>query len=229
MALIFNSNERSNITTDPGNSSFQFTQPIEQGTYRLEQAIIPITYYIINSTNNKFYFYDTSLKTATLTVGNYTSADLATHLQTQMNAVGAYTFSVALSTSTNKLTITGSSAFEIRMSTNTSNSSRYIVGYNNDSASSTTQVAPNCVNCIHSNYISVNFRENNYYQSANYSYASLVIPVSVPHGSVLVYSPVRDYLVDIGSSQTVEVILRDQYNEVLNFNGVNWTMVFTRV
>jgi hypothetical protein len=72
----------------------------------------------ITTSNRYLYFNDGADKTATLTVGNYTAATLATHIQTQLNAVSS-NFTVTYSTPTYKFTIAKTASFQLSLSEST--------------------------------------------------------------------------------------------------------------
>ena len=92
--VIFNSKDR-----DSGNSHdfiINIPQHLRSNRLRLAYASIPISWYNINSTNNKIYFQENSIATniiATIPVGNYNITTFTTAISTAMNAVstgGAY-------------------------------------------------------------------------------------------------------------------------------------------
>lgn len=81
--------------------------------YRIKNAVIPSSFYTIDSRNNKFYFNETSTssttRTATITTGYYTSSTILTALKTALDSAGsANTYTITYSSTTNKITITSS-------------------------------------------------------------------------------------------------------------------------
>lgn len=69
---------------------------------------------------------------ATLNVGSYSGAKLATEIKKQLDAVGAYTYTVTFNRTTRKFTIAGSSTFSLLSSSgvNSANSAFLVIGFN---------------------------------------------------------------------------------------------------
>lgn len=93
-------------------------------------------YFVIDATNNKIDFKETSLGpeiTATLAVGNYSTSDLITEIESKMTAasLNARTYSVTHSNTTGKWTIAGSTFLSLLWSsgTNTATSVGPTLGY----------------------------------------------------------------------------------------------------
>jgi len=94
---------KSNITND-------YKRKIFFKKMRILEAIIPFSFYNINSTNNTFIFNDgVADRTVTLTPGQYDYITFPTEIQTKMNTFGILTFTVVYNPNTKNLTITETS------------------------------------------------------------------------------------------------------------------------
>lgn len=107
--FIVESRLRINPNTET-TSNFTVSVPnyINVNRLRLVEATIPLTYFIINSTNNVINFTETGTGTwqAFLTPGSYTNTSIVTEIAAAMNSVGATgPFSAVIDTLTNILTI----------------------------------------------------------------------------------------------------------------------------
>lgn len=103
----------SQFRINPADSTSNFTVDIPSyiniSKLKLVEATIPLTYFIINSTNNTFQVsvLGFSTYTITLTPGFYISATIITEIQNQMNAsIPVDTYIVGLNPVNNYITIT---------------------------------------------------------------------------------------------------------------------------
>ena len=116
--FIVESRLRLNPSTET-TSDFTVSVPnyININKLRLVEATIPLTYFIINSTNNIINFTETGTGTwqAVLTPGSYTNTSIVTEIAAAMNGVGATgPFSATIDPLTNILTISsGGPTFRI--------------------------------------------------------------------------------------------------------------------
>ena len=108
--LVIDSRDR-NTSAYPDNFKYQIdldTIYKDVLSVELVSANVPKSEYLINTSNNKIYFTDNGSAelTATLPVGNYTPATLATAISTAMTTVATNTFTATVdSVLTNKFTI----------------------------------------------------------------------------------------------------------------------------
>lgn len=107
---------------------------------KLEYELVD-TYLIIDNTNNKMDFEETSSSelTATLTNGSYTPAELATEIDTQLTSVGASAYTVSYDSITRKFTLVsdlagGGNTFKLLCATGTNQakSAWKLLGYDDD-------------------------------------------------------------------------------------------------
>lgn len=160
--LIFSSNLRNFGTNE--NPTFLLESPLHIKKYKVKSVQIPLSNYLINSTNNKIYFTEkflpvsatngiatTTSTLTTITPGTYTIAQLTSHVQTQLNSVSALTqltegtgittgaqYTVSSNSITNKLSILPAGLQnQIRLDyLNKNNTTEYMFGFteNNNSA-----------------------------------------------------------------------------------------------
>jgi hypothetical protein len=113
---------------------------------KVANAVIPVSYYNVNSNNNTFSWQESAgggVITSTFTAGNYTSTTFATEVKTQMDADtnNAATYTVTISTATNKMTITAGANFTIYVAV-----SQKLTGFTTVPSASTTQIGDNVIN-----------------------------------------------------------------------------------
>lgn len=151
---------KNSVVTDPRYSkldwpTFYFDYPIQNiAMFKILEAEIPFSYYVVNNTNNTFLLDATTI---TIPVGNYTATTLAAAVQTALG-VG---YTVTYSSQTQKFTIVGAAPFTMTFGgvddvglTNP----RLLLGMNAgvNSSSGTTLVAPNVGEVTGANYVYLN-------------------------------------------------------------------------
>ena len=124
--IKISSNKRSNGS--PYNFNLNFTNPIEQGTYKLKNIVIPNTFPTINQNNCNIYFSEDNSNTVLTAfinpLGFYYSSNISTVIRGAMETASLVggagkTYTVSLNTISNKFTFgTNSGNFAFRMSSN---------------------------------------------------------------------------------------------------------------
>lgn len=101
---------------DLSSPSWILPEPIQNiRGLKIKQATIPLSFYTIDSRNNKIYFAEnttgSTTLTATLTSGNYTSTTFPAQIKSALEEASGsvFTYDVTFSTSTNLLSITATS------------------------------------------------------------------------------------------------------------------------
>lgn len=128
---------------------------------RLFDYCIPLSFYSINTSNNKFYINDTITNIlVTISEGSYISTNLLTELQTQLNSVSSG-FTVSYSNTTKKYTISRTSNFSLLFGTFTAyNKICDVLGFQKiDYSASASYTAYNIYQSIPYNIIMVNIPE----------------------------------------------------------------------
>ena len=112
-SLICNSAYASN----KNRPKFVLKQPEYINKFKLLSFECPLSFDIVTSTTNTFYFIETdsssTTRSVTIPVGSYTSTSICSTLDSLLNAAGTYTYSCAFSFVTQKVTITSSSNIKI--------------------------------------------------------------------------------------------------------------------
>ena len=187
---------------------------------------IPISYYIVNSTNN---YISLSTGNYTLTNGNYN----ATNFSTMLISIIGSDYSLTLNTATGIFTLSNSATdFTVN---NTSTCYRIMGFASNTSYTSSSKSLTFPYPCnflgvqklkISSDILSV----NNYDSNTNGRCDTLAtIPVSVPAYGLLVYQNIYQFK-SILSNKTLDYIdlsVTDEYDNDINFNGIDWNITLT--
>jgi hypothetical protein len=213
--------------------TIQFSSPLPEGLYKLKQAVIPNSIFVVNNTNNKIYFEENggSILTATLTTGDYTPSTLITQISNSMTAISASsglarTYTATFSSVTNLFTITvSSSSFKMLMATYTTNSASIITGFNVDDTSfASSQVSDSVVNFTNNIYsFNLNIQSqsviNYLVDNSGVSY-SFSVPVTTSYGNICVYEPTVNYYIKLDSpTRVLKVQVRDDSNVLVPLNS----------
>lgn len=107
---------------------------------RLLAISVPLTNYIVDTTNQNIYFNDGTDRIGVIPPGVYDSYSILAVIASAMESSGyTGTITVTYSQTTFNYTITGTVAFSLTFGTNTINSAAYILGFSNvDTTSSTS-------------------------------------------------------------------------------------------
>ena len=234
MLLYLDSRHRSNPTQDNGSSTFALTAPLHKvRSVELVSAVLPHSFYTVPEGKNTFILSISGLASATISIpiGIYTLTSLAASLQTTINVSG---LAVAASLTTLKLTFTyTSAAFSV---TPQSDLMGALLGLapniahtssaNTVASSSCCELTPQCIHLtskkLGSSYTSGTGRELP---------STFTIPITEDAGSVIVFNNESSYrqkknyptTKDIGGE--LDITMRDAHGSVLNFNGLNWSVV----
>jgi hypothetical protein len=207
---------------------------------RLAYAYIPISFYNINDTNNKLYFYELSeitiLKVATIPNGNYDNTTILDAISTAMDTVsGGNTYSTTFNATTSKITISTGSNFRIYNSldkTTYPNNAHKHLGFNSDSltAFDTSQTAPNLINLNVVDTLNISVGNSLGVETLKNVGSSLLIPITENSLSYINYEPDRfqQYITFQKCRSVVEVKVKDQDSNLVDFNNIDWYLVLER-
>ena len=185
---------------DSGNSSdftINIPQHLRSRRLRLAYASIPISWYNINSTNNKIYFQENGISTniiATIPVGNYNNSTFPSAIETAMNAVttgGIYnTYSVIIDTITNKMDVSASNPWRFYNSVDKStypNNTHKVMGFDNSATTGGTlesfffsKWGYDMVNLNEMDAVNISIGDQVEIETLDNQGASLVLPGNVP-------------------------------------------------
>lgn len=97
--------------------------------YKIQNILIPLSFYNVNITNNTISFNDGIPRLATIAPGFYNILDISTALVAAMNAISTLVFSIVINSVTQKITISSTVNFSIDFTAVTSDLP-ILIGFN---------------------------------------------------------------------------------------------------
>jgi hypothetical protein len=192
-------------------------------------AQIPVSFYIIDETNNILYYSDGSTtKTLILTIGNYNGNQMVSALNSGFTTNGSLITTI-LNSQTGLLyfTITGGTNYTF-LSTSTIKS---ILGFDEDISSNTLIIMPYQLNLLGKKKIFINSNNlrNSAFSSKSLSCVQTIatIPVDQPPYNMISYVSVSDLEKIILSNRALDMIdieIVDEDNNYVNFRNINWSI-----
>ena len=197
----------------------------------LINAQFPYSFYQISSTNNKFYLYHNgNTQTIYFPYGNY---NVNTFI-TQWNITVGSTLNLTYSLVTNKFTLTSSLGLAFNLWDDI-NSLFPVIGFVKGVyyvSFSSSYVAPFCFNfngLPRLNVTSTNLSIRNV-DSFNNGQCSIIsaVPVNCYPGGVILYNNYTNSknIINVGELQSFGIEIRDDYENLIDFNNQDWTMTF---
>lgn len=191
-------------------------------TLRLVNMYVPISFTIINSTNNTLILNGTTYQ---LDNGNYNATELATAIMTLVNS-SEPSFTIEFSSITNKYTFSDVSDFTIGGSVSS------ILGLSGASSSTSNELTPPYpVDLTGQNIIYVDVKNITTFNlsSVSKSRTSIIgsVLVSVPYGSVLYYEDTSktEFVVQEDSISFLHIRLcGEDQNTLLDLNNFNFSL-----
>jgi hypothetical protein len=193
----------------------------------LQNAVIPYSFYCLNSTNNYLEILE-GVNTIAITVpqGNYNVNQLVSYLQAQLGSTYSLVYNgitgkVTLSNTTNQFTIKQSSTINVVLGFNTSSDT--------PSGVSRTITGINCVNLTQIRAINVEIDMPTYNvnvaQRYNQNILATIPVVAQPFGLVNYVNP-NNFRVNMFSCamNMLKVKLVDNQANLIHLNGVNYQM-----
>lgn len=192
---------------------------------RISSFVFPISFYLIDGNNDSLVIDDTAY---TLTHGNYTAKNLATHILTLIPS----NYTMTYDSITNKFTITNSSAdFTI----NSTSTCLTLLGFTEDEDHTSTSSSITSDNVVNLSgqynvvYVDIKNLLTNNISSATGRRTSIVsaIPVSVNYGAVMYFEDsVGSYMgLQEDSISYLHVrILAEDMSSLVDFQGQDWNM-----
>ena len=191
--------------------------------FSVNSAVIPSSFYNINSSNNKIKIGSTIFS---ITEGNYNINDLITAINTQTNT--ALLVSLAYNSTTNKTTITnnGGTSQVITLSVSTL---LWVLGFERQYTITlttlTSSTSPNCVNLLNIPRI---FIRSSAIDAGNYSDETesqdvlAVIPNTACINGVIHYTNFNGikHLVELQNLSNFDIFITDDDRNEIDFNGV---------
>lgn len=195
-------------------------------------AQFPVSFYVIDSTNNTIVV-NSSLSgnyTVTLAIGNYNSSTLITALQTAFTAVGLSDISFTINTTTGKLTIT--TYLSTVTYTLSPSALGTILGMGSTSlVFAPTNTFPYPLNLLGKTKLFINSANlaNVAYTSNGNGFSTTIatIPVNVPPYSLIQYVCAVEQQKNTLTNRVldgIDIKIVDQNNQYINFNNVPWSI-----
>lgn len=198
-------------------------------------AEIPATFYNIDITNNIFNYRVNSINYSIIVPpGNYNFNSLVTQMTTLFTANGQ-TFTMSLNRNSNILTMTLTVGTWNQIN---ASSIYYILGFDSDTTYNivgNTITFPRLFNLlgqkklkIYSSNISVDS-----FDSVNTATNNLLCTISVnqPGFNLIIYSNIDGLYAHMRNRylSTVDIQIKDELGNFINFNGINWTMTINLI
>jgi len=222
-------------STQNSNLEFSFIGLLKQDDdiVRTEISIlnaqIPISFYILNSYNNKLYFtYGGVGKSITITYGNYNANDFIIQLTNQFSVAGC-AISSTINRNTGVLTFTAPSSIQFLYANSTIAS---IIGLGtSNSTLGTSVLMPYPLNLLGVKKLSIKSSSLsvNAYTSKTLSFTDTIctIPCDQPYFNMISYINANDLNKNILRAPYVDGIdiqITDELDNLIDFNGQDWTI-----
>jgi hypothetical protein len=218
---------------DNNRPEFRLTHQLQKvRKIKVANAVIPVSYYNVNSNNNTFSWEESAgggVITSTFTAGNYTSTTFATEVKTQMDADtnNTATYTVTISTATNKMTITAGANFTIYVAV-----SQKLTGFTTVPSASTTQIGDNVINLAGPNQlylrsnIATRIDTNAVVKNDKiFNNVLAIVPINVNTFDVVYksfdYTQYFESDIDI---QDIEFYFTDDDDNIIDFNGAPFSL-----
>lgn len=203
-------------------------QHITSVQFQLLDAVLPVSFYNINYTNNTLNYQISSVNyTITVTPGNYNFNSLATQLIAKFLANG-HTFTITINKQTGIITLaTPATNFILQVSSMFSVLGLLLSTHTSSNFSLTADYPLNLLGITKIKIQSVNLNTYNLDSSNNGNSNNLgLIPVDQPSFGLIIYENkssskflLRDNLVN-----EIDLQLVDQNNNLINFNNLDWNL-----
>ena len=220
----------------------KFSQsPTKQYFMRLENILIPKSFYDIDSTNNTFIIQESSANTAVIPEGNYTITELLTELETQLdtNTNDGNDFTLSYDDITNKVTISfvagGTATIDSIANGSTLND---LLGFGKSSfglddnqivlADGVDSEATYAVDLDTKSYVQVetNITSANYYDPGIQKHIGAIVPINVDRNEKQYQENTEAHLTQLnnkGPITSVNFKLKDENDNIIDLNGVEWS------
>lgn len=201
----------------------------------LIHAEIPVSFYTVNYTNNQFKIKlgTNQDSTYTIPVGNYNANTLITQIITLINNTN---FTIQLNKSNGKLIFSYNTSFLIY--TSNTNTIGQILGFQNNLTYSSTSNIITCpypLNLLGIKKLNITSTEiiTSNYSSSMGGMCSLLTSVAVdePPFGLIIYenkSGIK-HLIKNTEINRIDLQISDEYNNLINFNNINWSLLFSLV
>jgi len=192
-------------------------------------AQIPVSFYIIDETNNVLYYSDGSTtKTLTLTIGNYNVNQMVTALNVGFTS-NFTPITTILNSNTGLLyfTITGGTTYTFLLTSTI----KSILGFDVNISGSSLIIMPYQLNLLGKKKIFINSNNlrNSAFTSKSLSSTQTIatVPVDQPPYNMINYVAVIDMQKIVLSNRVLDMIdieITDENNNYINFRNIDWSI-----
>jgi hypothetical protein len=200
----------------------------------LSSCEIPVSFYNFSSNLNNINLFVDGSSSLVLTEKNYDVDQMVAAI-----TASSFPYSASIDYQTAKITLTNTDATEhiINFSETSSRNLAKALGFNREdrtvaSGGSLTSDDVVNMNTIHSIFVHTNLAVSNVITTTNNNYRNIIqkIPVTKSFGEVLNYNPYQSSLfssvLNINEINNFRISLRDQNDNLINFNDVNFEISF---
>lgn len=218
----------------PFSNIFSLNDNIKRAYISLQNATIPISFYIVNETNNRLVLKDVGgggTYNIDIDVGNYSASTLIIELQNKINAGFPHTCIITFNKNNGKFTFTFNGHTQIR-DTTTMDDILGTGGGNLNTGGSFEIVMPYPISLLGAKKLLIKSQalDITTFDSQIGSKLNILatIPVSEAFYGLMVYVPSTEtkFLLTTDSINTIDIEITDEENNLINFNNVNWTLTF---
>lgn len=235
--LQISSKYRTNQNDPSHNCLVEMPAIMRKGIYRLAYALVPNTFYTVNSSNNKLFLREATNAEIeiTLPIGFYDNTTFPIMLKEELDKAGTQPYTVTLTTRTNKITILGNNNVLFGFAfTGKANTCHTLIGFRPQDTTFNTNFSftcPNMINLSTVHTINISIDGISSISQRNLQGTSFIIPV--PAGSLnylnYVSTDAFEQTVEIYSDKRIiQVVIKDELNNVLDLNGVDWLLVLEK-
>jgi hypothetical protein len=205
---------------------------IKRAFLSLQNASIPVSFYIINEYNNRLVLKDVGgggTHNIDIDYGNYSASTLIQELQTKINAGFPHTCAITFNKNTGKFLFTFSGDAQIR---NTSTMSSVLgTGGGNLSSNASYQILmPYPLNLLGTKKLFIKSKELDIStfdaQSGTLTNIIGTIPVTDAFYGLINYIPATEtkFMLTTNLLNEIDIQITDDENNLVNFNNLNWSM-----
>ena len=203
-------------------------QHITSVQFQLLDAVLPVSFYNINYTNNTLNYQISSVNyTITATPGNYNFNTLATQMIAKFLANG-HTFTITINRQTGIITLsTPATNFVLQVSSMFSVLGLLLSNHSSSSFSLTADYPLNLLGITKIKIQSINLNTYNVDSSNNGNSNNIgLIPVDQPSFGLIIYEnkSITKFILRDNRVDEIDLQLLDQNNNFINFNNLDWNL-----
>ena len=214
---------------------------ILQRQITLTNAQVPVSFYIVNYTNQVFVIKNNGTGISynvTIPIGNYNSTNFITAVTSAILSTASITMTITISSTTGILTFSSATNFQFT-STSTASTANALFGFSNTSnlvsslSGTYTATAPYPLNLLGIKQLQVKsnvFSANNFSSNSNGQDTLLAtIPVNVGAWGMINFDSSTGNNVSFSNVSLDDIdiqIVDAETNKPINFNNCGWTMTF---